>query len=335
MSKELFGITFQAWHLWKYAPLFAGLIGLYAWIIYKKFDAINCLASPQWRSLLLKNASLYRLYAKFIMYCLGIFFLFFSLLQPGWGKKEEVIEQQGRDVLIALDVSKSMLAQDRSPHRLAFAKKKIKDLVHNVQCERVGLILFSGSAIVQCPLTSDYKAFFMFLDQLDAETISSGTTALDQALQKALHIFESMPSRKHKLLVIFTDGEDFSSNLAGIRAQAMAIGLKIFTIGLGTLEGAPIPLYDDHGYQIGHQKDQKGTVVISRLNEGILRSLAEETGGIYFRAEDNDNDIKRLVDQVQRIEKESFEDKQVIHVQERYPYFIATSFLCFALEWLL
>lgn len=335
MSMELFGITLQAWPLWKFFPLFLLLIGLLLWQMHKRSKILALLSAPKWRSSLVLHASFYTFLLKTILYTLGILFLFISLLQPAWGKKEEVIEQKGRDLIIALDVSKSMLAQDRKPNRLEFAKAKIKRLVRKLDCERVGLMLFSGSTIMQCPLTSDYKAFFMFLDQIDAQTISSGTTALDQAILKTINVFEKMPTKKHKLLVVFTDGEDFSSNLAGIKSKAIEMGLTIFTIGLGTLEGAPIPLYDEKGNQIGHQKDQKDAVVISRLNEGILRTLADETGGTYMRAQDDNRDIQRLIERVHEFEKEAFEDKHVSNLLERYPYFIAVAMFCFALEWLL
>ncbi|MGE0207092.1 MAG: VWA domain-containing protein [Candidatus Babeliales bacterium] len=335
MNFSFFGITFQAPELWKLLPFF--LIGgaLCSWQCYKRCLSYDVLAVSKWRSLLLKHASKVRQWAKSILFSLGLLFLFITLLRPAWGKKEDIIKQEGRDLLIALDVSKSMLAQDRSPNRLEFAKAKIKKLLHKLDYERVGLMLFAGATIVQCPLTNDYKAFYMFLDQVDQNTISSGSTALDQALMKALELFEKMPSKKNKLLVIFTDGEDFSSNLSTIRAKAASMGLTIFTVGLGTAEGAPIPLYDERGESIGHQKDEKGSVVISRLNEGILRTLADETGGSYVLAQENNEDIATIIKRVQQFEKEAIEDKRIIQVEERYPYFAAVSLFFFILEWLL
>jgi Ca-activated chloride channel family protein len=327
-------IQFQAWHVWKYLPLFLVIGLLYNYQLYKKLLIVKLLASPKWRSSLLLHASTTKFLIKTFVFMLGLFFLFITFLQPAWGKRDEIVAQEGRDLLIALDVSKSMLAQDRNPNRLEFAKTKIKKLVKTLECERVGLIIFAGSTIVLCPLTSDYKSFFMFLDQIDEQTISSGTTALDQAILKSIKIFEDMGSKKNKLLTIFTDGEDFSSNLAGVKAKAVDLGLTIFTIGLGTQEGAPIPLYDDHGNSLGHQKDDKGTVVISRLNEGILRALARETGGNYLLAQESDEDIRSLLQQLQQFEKEGIEDKKFSNLIERYAYFAAVSCVCFALEWL-
>ncbi|MEX0940444.1 MAG: VWA domain-containing protein [Candidatus Babeliales bacterium] len=333
MTSEFFGITWQAVQYLKWIFLLIPFVVLIFWQYHNRSQIISKLIGNQ--HTLLLNYSKTKQIIKMFLLILGVVFIFLALLQPAWGKKEQLIEQEGRDLLIALDVSRSMLAEDRLPNRLSFAKEKIKQLVNQLNAERIGLILFSGSTIVQCPLTTDYGAFFLFLDQLDAQTISSGTTSLDQAIKQALTIFEGMPTKKHKLVVVLTDGEDFSSNLADIRSRALQEGLTIFTIGLGTLEGAPIPVLNEQGEQIGHQKDEKGNIVISRLNEGILRSLAHESGGIYLRATDTGNDIKTLLERVREFEKEKFEEKHVNNLIERYPYFVVLAFLCFALEWLL
>jgi Ca-activated chloride channel family protein len=284
---------------------------------------------------LLPHYSLTKQIVKISLLVAGSIFLALALLRPQWDKKEHVVAQEGRDLFIALDISRSMLAQDCKPNRLTCAKEKIRTLLTLLGCERVGLILFSGSTFVQCPLTTDYSAFHMYLNQIDAETISSGTTALDQVLRKAITIFKELGERKHKLLVIFTDGEDFSSDLSGIKQEAVAMGLTIFTVGVGTHEGAPIPLVDIHGKPIGHQLDKKGAVVISHLNEGILTTLARDCGGTYISMTPDISDMQTLVKCVQRFEKEKLEDKKVSLFQEQYHYLVALSFICLLLEWIL
>ena len=297
--------------------------------------AAKLLAASSLAAKMLRNFSSAKLLSKMVLITLGMLFLFLALLRPQWNRREETVMQEGRDLFIALDVSRSMLARDYEPDRLNFAKKKIKRLLHTLDCERVGLLLFSGTAFVQCPLTSDHAAFTMFLDSVDVETISSGTTALDLAIKKVLEAFGQNPDRKNKLLVLYTDGEDFSSNLAGVKRQAHQEGLHIFTMGVGTPEGAPIPLLDEKGKQKGHQLDQKGAVVISRLNEGILHTLAADSGGAYIRLTQDDTDIKALMRQVQQFEKEQLEDKKFATLEEQYPYFLLISLISFALEWLL
>lgn len=274
-------------------------------------------------------------YLKALLYVFGVLALYVTFLDPRWGKRDDVLTREGRDIVIALDVSKSMLAQDRLPNRLAYAKNKIKTMLRRLQADRFALILFSGSAFVHCPLTADYATFMLFLDQLDSETISSGTTAVDQALKEALKMFETMPSKKHKLLVLLTDGEDFSSNLVGFKTQAQEQCLTIFSLGLGTSEGAPIPLFDDSGALIGHQRDEQGNIVISRLNEGILRTLSEDTGGRYAVASEDNVDIDAVCSYVESLEREQFEQKKTEAQEPRYYYFALLALIFFLLEWLL
>lgn len=309
--------------------------GLLLYRLKNTIDSVALLAGNRFEQKLILNFSRGRYIAKMILLFLGILFLLLAIMRPRWGKKEEVIHQEGRDLFIALDVSRSMLARDVHPNRLEKAKQKIRSLLKKLDCDRVGLILFSGSTFVQCPLTIDYSSFHMFLDQIDTETISSGTTAIDQAIKRALQSFDEVPARKNKLLVLFTDGEDFSRNLSGIKEQARANGLHIFAVGVGTPEGAPIPLTDVHGNPAGHQRDHEGNVVISKMNEELLRSVAQESGGTYLRAAQDDRDIKRLVKHVHQFEKEALDDKKVSSLKERYHYFLAASFACFVLEWLL
>lgn len=316
-------------------PLVLVAIVLLLWRLRRIRRSIALLASVERQGFLLKGVSYSRYVVRTFLLSIGIIFLFLALLRPQWTKKERVVEQQGRDVFIALDISRSMLVEDYKPNRLEFAKKKIHALLDRLECERVGLILFSGSTCVQCPLTTDYASFFMFLDTVDVETISSGTTALDQAIQRTIDIFKSMPTRKTKLLVVLTDGEDFSTNLAGIRAEAARQGLVIFTIGIGTSEGGPIPCVDDMGKAAGHQKDQQGKVIISRLNEPLLKELAGQTGGKYLHTTYDSEDVAKVVRAVQKFEKERFDDQKISELEDRYVYFVAVSFVCFLLEWLL
>ena len=305
-------------------------------IKYFKFRRIlKNIVSSKFKNLLIKNGSSFRFIMRLFLYFVGFGFLMLALLQPQWGKQEEVVEQEGRDLLIAVDVSRSMLAQDQAPNRLEFAKQKIKKLLYNLSCERVGLILFSGSTILQCPLTTDYSAFFMFLDQIDAETISSGTTSIDQAIKQAVKVFDLMEGKKTKLLCIFTDGEDFSTDLTDVKQRAAKQGLSVVTFGIGSEHGAPIPIVDQAGNQDGFEKDQDGSIIMSRLNQATLRSLSEQTGGKYIHATESDEDVASLITFVKSFEKDKMDSKKVGRLQERYHYFVAVSFVCFVLEWLL
>lgn len=335
MSKTLLGIAWASWHNIGWFLLLIPIACILYWRYKKQKNAVALLSTLGNRAFVLRNFSLKRSSLKALLALFGFLFIFTALLQPQWDKKDELIEQEGRDLFIALDVSRSMLAQDLSPDRLSFAKAKIRALLAQLHCERVGLILFSGSTFVQCPLTADYPAFYMFLDQVDAQTISGGTTAIDAAIKKALEVFNSMQAKKNKLLIILTDGEDFSSNLASIKKEARQAGLTIFALGIGTPQGAPVPLINDEGKQVGHQLDARGTVVISQLNEGILSALTADVGGVYLKATEDNSDVQKLISYVQRFEKEKFSDKKIAALQERYNYFVGAAFVLFALEWFL
>lgn len=333
MNINWIDIQWGAWSNIRWFPLLIMLLGLIAYKAYLTFYYAQRLAGDRKTGRLL-NYSPAKIILKALLLILGVSSLFIALLRPQWNKKEETIKQQGRDLFIAIDISKSMLAKDLDPNRLEFAKKKIKQLVQSLDSERVGLILFAGSAFVQCPLTTDANAFFMFLDALDHSTVSSGGTALDQAITQALQSFADNNQRKNKLLVLVTDGEDFSRDLSSIKQQAHEQDLHIFTLGVGTEQGAPVPLVDHLGVQTGHQKDKQGSIVISRLNEPLLKELSEQVGGRYIQATTSDQDIKELVSQVQAFEKETLDDKKVDQYQEQYHWFLLVTFICFALEWI-
>lgn len=321
--------------IWFVIPLLMGACAVLAYRCMRVRSVVQLLGSVQTRERLLANFSITKVWIKAILFILGLLAISLTLLHPQWNKKDETISQQGRGLIIALDISRSMLARDCMPSRLECAKAKIKELVKRLSCERVGLLLFSGSAFMQCPLTSDYSSFFMFLDQVDAETIASGTTAFDQAILAVLNSYKEMEGRKSKLLVMFTDGEDFSSNLSKIKQRVQDEKIHIFTFGVGTDEGAPIPLFNERGNQIGHMKDKKGNVVISRLNEGILNAVAHDSAGIYIRMAADATDLKTLTSQIQRFEKEKIEDKTFSRVDEQYPYFLIVGFILLMIEWLL
>lgn len=318
-----------------YLPLLLLFALLLAYQLWRMARAVAILAPTQRaRKNLVNYSFVSQLLNRIFVFC-GIVFLFLALLRPQWEKKEETFEHHGRDVLIALDISRSMLCDDMSPNRLAAAKKKIVSLVKKLSVERVGLLLFAGSPFLICPLTTDYESFFMFLNTVDAQTISSGGTAIDAAIQAAIAMYNEMPERKHKVLVLFTDGEDYSNSMDLIKQEADRVGMHIFAFGLGTKEGAPVPLLNDRGVVVGHQKDKQGKVVISRLDEALLEQLVNNSGGTYIHAMHNESDIAQLSQLLQKFEKEKIEEKKKQMYQDKYHYSVAISLLFFLLAWLL
>lgn len=296
---------------------------------------VTMLVHAKWQSLLLHHFSRMRYAIKLVLLFISLITLLIAFMQPARDKKEDNVQQEGRDLLIALDVSRSMLAADIEPNRLECAKKKIRELLKHLNAERVGLILFSGSAFVHCPLTTDFHAFSLFLDQVDANTISSGTTAVEQAIARAIDVYETMPNKKTKLLVLMTDGEDFSDDLSDIKLRARKAGLHIFTMGIATQQGAPIPMYDHTGKRTGYIYDEQNNVVISRLNQELMNTLAAEVGGRYIPLSNDNADVLSIVRLIQRFEKESFGTAYQHGFEQQYHYLTALTFVCLALEWVL
>ncbi len=335
MSMHVLGITWaSSEYVWILGVAVCAVIGLfYGFYALKK--VVKFLAVPEQYKRMLPGYSQAKFFGKTVALALAVIIASVALLKPQWGMQEHIVEQEGRELFIALDISRSMLASDVKPSRLAFAKSKIKKLVQMLPAERVGLVVFSGGAFVQCPLTRDTAAFNLFLDSVNVETLSSGTTSIAQALHTVMQTFDSLPARKNKIVVLFTDGEDFSEGLASIKEKAQAMGLTIVTYGVGTADGAPIPVMLDDQSMQGYQKDSHGKVVISRLNEGILQSLAHDSGGIYISPTQGNQDLQQLVQKIAMYEKEKFENKKIETEQDRYYFFTGCAFLLLLLEWVL
>jgi Ca-activated chloride channel family protein len=318
-----------------YLPIFAFFVVLVIKNYFRVKNKSSQLYHKAQKPTVFPGFSLTKLRIKTSLICLAILALFIALLQPQWSKKEQALQQEGRDLLVLLDISRSMLAKDLKPSRLEFAKLKIRALASKLSADRIGLVVFSGSAFLQCPLTVDHAAFLMYLKNIDIETISSGTTSVDAALQKAIDVYTQIPERKNKLAVIITDGEDFSANLGHMKNLALNNDIKLFALGVGTPEGAPIPIFDNYGKQIGHQTDNTGKVAISKLDEKKLRSITQSLHGDYIKATYQDSDIDQLVDIVKQFEKEKFSDKKFSLFHDQYPWFLGIAWGLLLLEWIL
>lgn len=332
---RLFGITWAQAHYFFLLPVLLIIIFLLVRKHYFFMRAISLLVNKQHQKSIFPFFSSRKQRSKLFLFIVALVCIFLALLQPQWGTKEQLMQQEGRDIFILLDISRSMLAEDMRPNRLEFTKLKIRSLLKKLSFERACLIPFSGSAFVQCPLTSDHDAFLTFLDQVNVETISSGTTALDQALQTTLRLLEKSEGRKNKLVILATDGEDFSLHLEAIKRKALQQNIKLFSLGVGTAKGAPIPILDKMGTIIGHEKDATGNVALSRLNAQKLESLSSSLGGCFIKATYTDNDIDEIVRNIQAFEKEKFFDKKISLYEDRYPWFLSIAWMALALEWIL
>ena len=252
-------------------------------------------------------------------------FLFLALTRPQWGYNWEDIKQEGVDIIIALDVSRSMLAEDIKPNRLERAKRKIADLLNMLKGDRVGLVAFAGTSFVQCPLTLDYSAARIFLNAIDTDLIPIQGTALGDALRKSIKAFRT-EEKKSKAIILITDGEDQSGLALEAAKEAREAGVKVFTIGIGKEIGAPLPNPDKSR---GFLKNKQGEVILTKLDETTLQKISLETGGSYVRSVTGDIDLKTIYfDQIsQKVDKKQFKSERRKIWQERFQWFIFSALL--------
>jgi len=260
----------------------------------------------------------------------GITLGIFALTRPQWGFHWEDIKRVGVDIMVAIDVSESMLAEDVKPSRLERAKREVYDLIHMMEGDRIGLIAFAGTSFVQCPLTLDYGACKMFLDYIEPDLIPVPGTALADAIRNAIKSFNTK-ERKSKVLILITDGEDHEGAPLEAAREAKQEGIKIFTIGVGQDGGAPIPLRDGSG---GFKKDRRGDMIITHLDEATLQKIALETEGSYVRSVTGDMDLDKIykVDIKQHIEGKELSSTRQRRWEQRFQWFVCAALLLIAGE---
>lgn len=246
-------------------------------------------------------------------------FTVLALARPQWGYQLQDVKHEGLDIMIAVDVSKSMLTQDVTPNRLERTKLAIKDLVKQLKGDRVGLIAFAGSAFLMCPLTSDYNGFLLSLNDLNIDTIPRGGTDLSTAIEEAIKGYGDK-GQPYKTVILVTDGEDNEGDAAVAARKAKEKGIVIYTVGIGTQEGDLVRIPDALG-QSGFLKDAQGNYVKSRLNENLLQQIAYITGGAYVRSSGAQFGLDYLYEkQLSGIEKHSFDEKKQKKYHERFQW---------------
>jgi Ca-activated chloride channel family protein len=317
------------WLLGVFPPL---LILFFWWAWKKRQDLLTQFIHARLLPGLTVGISPTRVKIRIALLILTVIFLIVALARPQWGFDWEPTKQKGLDIIVAIDLSKSMLAEDIAPNRLGRAKLAALDIMRQARADRLGLIAFAGSAFLQCPLTVDDAVFRQSLEALDVNTISQGGTALAEAIQKALAAFSEADA--FKALVFLTDGEDHDSGAIEAAKKAAAAGLQIFTVGIGTPAGELLRVKDENGHS-DYIRDEDGNVVKSHLNEDLLKDIARQTQqGVYFRLQ-GAKTIDELYSQyLSKLPKTEHEEKLVRRYHERYHWPLALAFICLAFEML-
>lgn len=277
--------------------------------------------------------STFKSFLKIGVICVALAFLVIALVNPKMGTKLETIKRQGVDIVFALDVSKSMLAEDIAPSRLEKAKQIITKIIDNLGSDRVGVIIYAGNSYPLLPITTDHAAAKMFLQNADPDMVSSQGTAINEAINRGITYFD-MKERTNRFLFIVSDGEDHEENVAYAAEDATKAGIKIFTIGIGTEKGGPIPI-KENGNVISYKKDNKGEVVITQLKPEVLSEIASEGNGKYIDGNRTQETIKTIEDLLLKAEKNEFETKQFSDYKDQFQWFIGFGLLFLLIDVLL
>ena len=276
---------------------------------------------------LMPSYSVSRIWVKLSLFSIGFFFFVIGLSRPQIGAKLKEHETKGAEIMIALDVSNSMLAEDYSPNRLERAKLAISRLVDKLRDDRIGLIVFAGNSFVQLPITTDYVLAKMFLNTISTESVPIQGTAIGEAINTAIRSF-SAQSEKSRAIIIITDGENHEDDPVAAAAQAAEMGIRVFTIGVGSPEGKPIPMDG------GLLKDRDGNIVVTRLDESVLQEVAKAGNGLYVRAGNSEFGLNPIIDDIRRMEDERYSSIVFEEFDEQFMYFMAIALFFFVLEML-
>ena len=283
------------------------------------------------RDYLVPTHSIRRTTFKFVVFLLALSCMILALANLQSGSKMEEVKREGIDLYLAVDVSNSMNAEDIVPSRLERSKQAINKLISELRGDRIGMIVFADKAFVQLPITTDYSAAKMFLSTVNTSLVASQGTAIAEAINLAV---KSFSDEEHaKAIVIISDGEDHENDVAVKAAQdAAKLGIRIYTIGMGLPEGAPIPEYNQYGHQVGYRKDRQGNTIITRLDEQMLQKIAAAGNGIYVRASNSNVGLEKIYDDINKMDKSEIEAKVFTDYEDQFQWFVAAAIILLLIE---
>ena len=282
-------------------------------------------ARPELLELLSPNRSKFKPTLKVVLLSFVIVFLVFGLMNPKIGTQLETVKREGVDIVFAIDVSKSMLAEDIAPNRIEKSKRLVSAILNQLASDRMGIIAYAAQAVPQLPITTDYGAAKMFLQALNTDMLSSQGTALDSAIDLSGTFFDD-EDQTNRVIFLISDGEDHSDDAANAASRAAELGIKIFTFGVGTEQGAPIPL-KRNGVVESYKKDFEGEVVITKRNQEVLEAIAAATEGAYQDGNDTQAVLDFVSEQLKAMDKKEFEAKKFVSYKDRFQAFLVAALL--------
>lgn len=306
------------------------LIGVYLWNSIWKKKKITEFGSGNYLKRLAPEASTTsKPLIKMVLLAVTLGTLILALVNPKFGTRIETVKRQGVDIVFAIDVSKSMLAEDIAPSRMGKAKQLASQIINNLASDRIGIVGYAGSAFPMLPITTDYSMAKMYIQDMHTDMVSSMGTALSQAIEVGSNYFDD--PNTSKVMILISDGEDHGDGISNAVAMAKDKGIKIITIGVGTPEGGQIPI-KQNGRIAGYKKDVDGSTVITKLNDETLNEIAQKTGGTFMYGSKTD-EVLQLVDQtLQKVEKTDFESQQIADFQSQFQWFIGLALLLLIID---
>ncbi len=302
-------------------------IGLAVWMGARR-RRLRKLGDEELVNELMPSWSRSKRWVRAVIYSLAFLFFVIGLSRPQIGAKLKEYKARGAEIMIALDVSNSMLAQDYSPNRLERAKLAISRITDKLQDDRIGLIIFAGSSFVQLPITSDYVSAKMFLSNISTQSVPIQGTAIGDAINTAVRSFSSQ-SEQSRAIIVITDGENHEDDAVAAATQAAEVGVKVYTIGVGSQEGQPIPMDG------GLLKDKEGNIVVTRLDEETLKEIASAGGGAYVHAGNDEFGLTPIIADIQKMQQEEFNSVMFEEYDEQFMYFLGVALALLVLEMLI
>lgn len=309
-------------YLWLLLLIPAFVAGYIA-IMQRKKRQLKEFGDPELLEELMPNVSRVRPAVKFGLVMLALTLLILAIARPQYGQKEKTIKRQGIEVMIALDISNSMLAEDVAPNRLDRAKQMLSKLIDNMVDDKVGLIVFAGEAYVQLPITCDYVSAKMFLNTITPDLIKTQGTAIGDAIMTCVRSFGEEEKGVSRAIVLITDGENHEDDALAAAKAATEKGIKVFVAGIGKPDGSPIPIPGTNNFR----KDRAGNVVVSKLNEEMCREIAQAGQGIYVRCDNTNTATRAIQKELDELAKSEIDTKVYADYNEQYQGFVLLALL--------
>ncbi|QNJ97606.1 vWA domain-containing protein [Constantimarinum furrinae] len=306
------------------------IVVLFMGVLIWRRQAQHKFADPELMKKLSPNRSVFKSVLKITVLCLAVACLSFAMVNPKIGTKLETVKREGVDVVFAVDVSKSMLAEDIAPNRLEKAKQLVTQIINNLAGDRIGIIGYAGSAFPQVPITTDFSSAKLFLSGMNTDMVSSQGTAINEAIEMAKSYYND-EEQTNRVLFIISDGEDHEGNVSTIAEEAANEGIKIYTIGVGTLQGGPIPIKRNGQLQY-YKRDENNEQVITRLGEETLKEIASEANGEYINGSNTKEVVETVTAILNGMDKKEFDAKQFTDFKDQFQWFLGGALFLLVLD---